>query len=435
MDKTIVITLVTSLGIPLAIELFKIVKKIDYWKKVRLNTSLKETYNEKKISLLAKITSYFFFKSVKKNHWSDENIVIVERFGNKRPEIKVTKKVLRLKIPEQYKAIIESYYPGFDNLVLQDNMLDEAQEVLEKEYSDYYSLSKINQRKNLNEIIEWHKNEVAQTFVNRLKSSKICFNNEMYGLWNYKMGKELTMEFYKTDFFTFQVFQSIHQELATNPNCGINNITDGKSLMKYRVFLCSFGINTFLVSDRLNHSEILFAKRSKYNIGAGIYKNRYHYSMNEAFSITDNSGNKSNEAFVECIKRGFNEELGIPTNLEANKTVLLDFNFSKKLMQVGISSVCYFDNFNSEDIRNCYKGAKDGRLETDDLIFIPYKRKRIKPLIYYNSIPKINNPKYKHSKHIDSLTDESRLGLFQLFARYPRVSYLKKTKAQYFDKE
>ena len=424
------------------IAFYNIIKRHPFWGRVRLNSALLQTVCSRRLTAYKKLLSYLNPAFTKALHWSDENndnIVIVERFGSRQPVVKFEKEHLVLDIPENHKKIIETYYLDFDNSTLEDSMMPEARTLLKKEYSVFYGQTEQIDDKTINDIITRHRTKVADTFIKRLESSKICFNNTMYGLYDYRIirsfkigNKEfgpkvgLELRFYETDFFTFQVFQSIFDELSTNPKCGINNIKDGNDLRNYRVFLCSFGVNTFVITDAKYYSEILFAKRSKYNIGAGVYKNRYHYSMNEAFSKTDErTKHDTIKPFEKCIKKGLNEELGIPGINKPKGTFFLDFNFSKQLMQVGLNSICYFDDISSNEIRTLYYSSKDGPLETDDLVFVPYKKKKLKPLVFNNSITKVRQPKYHNSVHIDSLTDECRLGLHQMLARYPKVSYLK----------
>lgn len=240
------------------------------------------------------------------------------------------------------------------------------------------SFSHINIGSYVDFILEESVN-VANEFLEDLQRGKIRFNGYLYGVEHIMLNRYgdneeplLKLDFYKTDYFTFRVFANLYKRFRES--IIIKGVGD---LNNVPAFLSSFGIGCYVIATDGAEEYLVLAHRGDNVI---VDKDKYHFSMNEAFSImdTDIYGNLS---FVSCLFRGLREELQLNENW---KNQIIDFGFLDldiimDRFEMGIT--CYvkmkFDSeFTMERFRDLYKTAQDKELETKGLFFIPMRNIR-----------------------------------------------------------
>lgn len=220
---------------------------------------------------------------------------------------------------------------------------------------------------------------VANEFLDELESGKIRFNGFLYGVEHIMLNRcgenespLLKMNFYKTDYFTFRVFAKLYGKLRNSIT--VNGIEDLNSLP---AFLSSFGIGCYIIATDGVDEYLMIAHRGNNVI---VDQDKYHFSMNEAFSLTDVDiyGNLS---FVACLFRGLREELGLNENCKKYVTDygFLDLDIILDRFEMGIT--CYArirfdDNFTMDYFKDLYRSAQDKELETSELKFVPMKEVR-----------------------------------------------------------
>lgn len=222
----------------------------------------------------------------------------------------------------------------------------------------------------LEKLIEKHRKIIADSFVKRLSSGHTLFNGVKFGVKNIisdRVGKDenakLIITYYRTDYFTHLVMASVYQELREKDN----KISEIRSIMdtnRYFPFTSSFGINTLIILEPEN--VIILAKRSgKLTNMEGIDK--WHVSMNEGLTITDIDEDIID--FDRCVKRGLREELGIRQSDWSNisESKFGDLFFAKNVFEMGITNIVKI-NMDFDKLKDKYKTAKDGELETVDII-------------------------------------------------------------------
>lgn len=235
----------------------------------------------------------------------------------------------------------------------------------------------------------------ANEFLDELRHGKIRFNGYLYGVDHIMLNRcgdnedpVLKINFYKTDYFTFRVFAKIYQRLRKS--IVIKGIED---LNAIPAFLSSFGIGCYIIATDGTEEYLIIAHRGSNVI---VDKNKYHFSMNEAFSLMD-VDIYGNVSFTTCLYRGLREELGLNENYK--KQIVdygfLDLSIVLDRFEMGIS--CYvkikFDeSFTMDYFRDLYKSAQDKELETTELKFIPmsYVRTFIKENEHKFSVGCIN---------------------------------------------
>lgn len=280
--------------------------------------------------------------------------------------LKQTGKTIIIPIPKDYRMPLEEL--GFD--FHQNDTIDTT--IIEKSFMqigiDSYA-----------SLITEVSNSVAMDFIEDLNHGKIRFNGYLFGVEHLMLNRYggdeealLKMDFYKTDYFTFRVFAKLYQKLKDH--IVIKNVEDINSIP---AFLSSFGIGCYVIATDGVEEYLVIAHRGDNVI---VDKDKYHFSMNEAFSLkdTDIYGNLS---FVSCLFRGLREELQLNENW---KNQIIDFGFLDldiimDRFEMGIT--CYvkmkFDSeFTMERFRDLYKTAQDKELETKELFFVPMRNVR-----------------------------------------------------------
>lgn len=280
--------------------------------------------------------------------------------------LKQTDKTVTVPIPENYIKTLEKL--GFES----HNCDTVDISLIEKSFK-HIGID------NYTSLISEASNSVAIDFIKELNEGKIRFNGYLFGVEHLMINRHgqnedptLKMSFYKTDFFTFRVFAKLYQELRNR--FVIKEINDLNSVP---AFLCSFGIGCFIIATDDIEDYLIIAHRGN---GVIVDKDRYHYSMNEAFSLMD-IDIYGNISFTSCLFRGLREELGLNENYR--KQIVdygfLDVDIMLNRFEMGIS--CYakikFDNtFTMEKFKELYKAAQDKELETIELEIIAMSKLR-----------------------------------------------------------
>ena len=245
---------------------------------------------------------------------------------------------------------------------------------------------------NLRELIEKHSKIVAEKFIEKLNCGLLIFNGEKYGISKICVDRRgineesrLFIDYYRTDYFTHQVFRSIYRELKEMGH-EISKVKSISELNKYFPFLTSFGVNTILTLDSSGIEEIVLAKRSR-NISNMIDKDLWHVTMNEGLSITDLDADEV--SLVKCLHRGLREELGIRE--EFHKEIMsknfYDLFINMDDFEIGISSIVK-TTMTFDILETLYKSAQDAELETLGLIKLKAEKTSIKKFFENNDTTK-----------------------------------------------
>lgn len=233
---------------------------------------------------------------------------------------------------------------------------------------------------NVSSAIQIAASQVAEELILDLQNGETRFNNEMFGVnkvRSQRLDKDedagFTIDFYKTDYFTYRTCVKLYQRYNGHEDrLQVEKLQD---LNKYAPFLASFGVGTFIIINQGNGDEVIVGLRSK---GVVVDQGRYHFTMNEAFSMkdVDEYGQPSLSA---CLFRGLEEELGISPIF---KKYISDYQFLDLLLgvdrfEMGITSIARIKlnaTFTFNKLRECYSIAKDSKLETSALISIPVNK-------------------------------------------------------------
>lgn len=287
----------------------------------------------------------------------------VPQYKEKNIKLKNTNKTFVYPIPNTYRETLENM--GFK--------YNDSSDYRQSEMISTFNALGI---KDCNEALTVAANEVAQSFIDDLKQGYIRFNGYLFGVSNIhlnRVGEEedavLSMELYKTDYFTYRVFANLYKKYRDRFN--LNSIAD---FNKIPHFLSSFGLGCFIIASDGVQDYMIIAHRGSNVI---VDKDRYHFSMNEAFSMLD-VDMFGNPSLVSCLYRGLKEELGINEayNSKISEFGFLDLSADIDRLECGIS--CYvkmtFDaEFTIEQFSKQYSTAKDKELETKNLHFVPMK--------------------------------------------------------------
>lgn len=277
--------------------------------------------------------------------------------------LKQTGKTVIIPIPEKYRKTLEDlgfdfhYYDTIDTTIVEKSFIHIG-------IANYAPL--------ISEV----SNSVAIDFIKELNQGKIRFNGYLFGIEHLMLNRYgenedpmLKIDFYKTNYFTFRVFAKLYQKLRSY--IVIKNVEDINSVP---AFLSSFGIGCYVIATDGIEDFLIIAHRGNNVI---VDKDKFHFSMNEAFSLMD-VDIYGNISFTACLFRGLREELGLNENYK--KQIVdygfLDLNILLDRFEMGIT--CYvrikFDNaFTMEHFKELYKSAQDKELETTELEFISMK--------------------------------------------------------------
>jgi len=290
----------------------------------------------------------------------------VPKYLEKNITLKQSAKSVIIPIPDEFKKPLE-------NLGFEFHQCDTAGNTIIEKSFKHIGIA------NYTSLISEAAIEVATGFLEELNQGKIRFNGYLWGVEKLRLNRSgvnedpsFAIDFYKTDYFTYRVFAKLYQNL--HERIAIRGIEDINSVP---AFLSSFGIGCYVIATDGVEEYLVIAHRGSNVI---VDRDRYHFSMNEAFSLMD-VGFYGELSFTSCLFRGLREELGVNENYKDN---IVDYGFldlSMVLERFEMGITCYvrikFDSeFSMNDFRELYMSAQDKELETTELIFIPMKEVR-----------------------------------------------------------
>jgi hypothetical protein len=325
--------------------------------KKKLNKESLDSMNDGDVFALAHGTPY----------WKSEDIILSN--SGKR---------FIIEIPKQFE----------DELISNDPNFEFRKTVFFNHKETISDLAHAMQIQDLESRIEKHSSLVAKDLIDKQNAGRLVFNGEMLGIYDVirctapkTEYRTLQIQTYGTDFFTYRLFASIYSELRKE-NHPISKVTKLEEIIKYKPFLSSFGLCTFVTL--YNQTEIVLGKRSLYTTNS---ENKWHCSMNEAFSQTDFDDDGIPDLF-KCHVRGLQEELNIQPRLSKKALFFFDLIFSRERFEMGITSLIYLEDFAFKDLEFFYKCAKDGEVETDGLMLINADKKKVKEFLESNDMTK-----------------------------------------------
>lgn len=232
---------------------------------------------------------------------------------------------------------------------------------------------------NFQTVIKESVQEVAEQFLTALKSGYIRFNGFLFGIDCIRLNRSgeeenaaLSIDFYRTDYFTYRVFANIYQKHKNK--FSLNSISKLNAIPH---FLSSFGLGCYIIASDDEEDYMIIAHRGSNVI---VDQDKLHFSMNEAFSMLD-VDMYGNPSLISCLYRGLKEELGISEAYNSNiiSYGFMDISVDLDRLECGIS--CYTrlrfnKNFTIEQFSELYRSSKDKELETTEIKFIPMKSLR-----------------------------------------------------------
>ncbi|MGM0897058.1 MAG: hypothetical protein ACQEV0_04110 [Bacillota bacterium] len=290
-------------------------------------------------------------------------------------------KKLFIDCPAEYKEIIQLHDSDF--IFSRNTSFNRS--------ADFGDLAEITGIVELPELIDKHSRVAIRHFIAKLENGHTIFNGKKYGVFNIRRkrvadGEEnasLKLDLFETDYFTHHVFRSIYKELKAKGH-PISKIEKMEEIHRYSPFLTSFGINTFVLLENHIESEIVFAKRSKY-LNTGTEESLWHLSMNEGLTETDCEGKEV--SLIKCLHRGLREELGIRE--EHHKYIaderFMDLFLETNKFEIGLTSFVRLD-MRMNQLTSLYAISKDGELETDGILSIPFKQKELNHFVKEHSL-------------------------------------------------
>ena len=214
------------------------------------------------------------------------------------------------------------------------------------------------------------------------ENNSINFIGDKIGIGGYSINKgTLSLDIYMTDHFTFNVFKDIFLDKNEDKKekeffqtiIRRTNIVDEKDkqllIQSLKFLLSSFGIDVVIHGKTANKKKgMLVGLRS-----GRIEKNgesKLHVPVNETFTKTDIEDNRY--CLYECVKRGINEELGIPTNIIDNKYISFhDFALVADQGEIGLGCHVDLSEIMSLEQARLYPG-QDKYMEMDNLVIVSY---------------------------------------------------------------
>ncbi|MCW3466641.1 hypothetical protein [Chitinophaga nivalis] len=316
-------------------------------------------------------------------------------------KLRCTQQNLFISFPQKYKTAFRAYDFVYREQEIFDGRTDIAT-LLEK-------MGISNAQKRLDDATA----TTALDFLRDFKAGQNRFNSLISGIYklrttrlNTEEKSGLDMQFYTTDYFTYRVFSNLYQSLLNDHQA--MKIEKPADINLYNVFFSSFGICTFIIINRGNGDEVILGKRSD---AVMVERNKWHYSMNEAFNARDKD-EYGHPSFHACVYRGLEEELGIGERYQKNikKLEFFDLVLLTNRLESGITSYVRLqldENLSFDELMGLYRIAQDSALETVALEVLPVR--------------KIDQFIQQHSTDI---SDGCRHALRALHARY-KAGYLR----------
>ena len=242
----------------------------------------------------------------------------------------------------------------------------------------------------LPQLIEEARYEVARSFLDSEKGWH--FNAGKYGVWAVDFARKwggdesrsLQLSLYKTDYFTFNVTQTVYGKLKRDPRYRqiVEDMTTDitpRKLHKYRLFLSAFGVNAMVfLKNRAEGILCVLTERSTLAAdtpGTGVY----HVTMNEGLTLIDKDSEMDKVRLSTCLRRGLREELGLNDDVTTTRMTaeFHDLFLVKRSYQLGISASVVLDDMDFEELHGYWGRAKDRNLETRRLVAFSFDRKTV----------------------------------------------------------
>jgi hypothetical protein len=190
-------------------------------------------------------------------------------------------------------------------------------------------------------LIREHSELVGRRVLDSLDRTRPIFNNGKFGVASIRFDRRgqherqaLRLETFETDYFTHLVFRSIYRELKQSGH-GIAGAHEA-DLIRYRPFLTSFGVNTFVILDNAGIQTIVFSKRSPL-LASGQGAMKWHVTMNEGLSLTDYDEGRRSVSVFRSAERGLWEELGLIRG-RYREAKFYDVFLELEMLEIGITS-------------------------------------------------------------------------------------------------
>lgn len=237
-------------------------------------------------------------------------------------------------------------------------------------------------------------------------NNAIQFLGDKIGVCGYDLSEgNLTMDIYITDHFTWQVFKEIFksekpffQEVILRVNKA--NAAEKKDIVKLLAFLfSSFGVDIIIEGlDCRNNRKMIITARSG-NIEQDA-KCSLHVSVNETFSRTDSLENKEKYSLVECVRRGIEEEIGLPQTLVKEDLIKFhDFAIVTDAGEIGLSCHVNLSDVMPVEKMMMYPG-QDKFLENEELLMVPYFNVR-----HLDIVKSVDSPEFMRKFYISTMND------------------------------
>ncbi|HYH79330.1 MAG TPA: hypothetical protein VEX86_06025 [Longimicrobium sp.] len=237
-------------------------------------------------------------------------------------------------------------------------------------------------------LLQQHRREVALDFVHGRNGC--YFNHPKFGVYGIDVTPRptsderrcLSIELYRTDYFTHKVMRGIYRELKARGH-PITQADDQADLQRYNSFCTSLGLNAvvILTSDR-EGAALVLTRRSKLASETRGRK-RYHVTMNEGLSMTDYDSYEGRVSFKQWLRRGLDEELNLPSALvdERVHASFDDIFLVTELFEIGIVATVEISGMTFEELCSRADRAKDKKLEVDALECVPATPKAVRAFL------------------------------------------------------
>ena len=278
-------------------------------------------------------------------------------------------------------------YPDFMKKALEERLGDSFSDYFEIHpdtafggNSDFSEMGEELGLRNFPLLIEESRNQVAKAFVDGRNGWH--FNAAKYGIWDInfacKQGerelRSLQMSLYDTDYFTFNVMQSIYRKMRQDDQYQdiVKDMTEDLTpakLHRYRAFLGALGVNALVILDDPKLGKVcVFAERSSMAADSKG-KGTYHITMNEGLTLSDKDAFEGRVRLSNCLNRGLWEELGLTTDELAGQMTAMfrDLFLVKSSYQLGISATVQLTQMSFIELFQKVECAKDRKLEVGRL--------------------------------------------------------------------
>lgn len=302
-------------------------------------------------------------------HFTDAEIN--DQYENRNT--KLGKKEIEEKIESQlipfYRDLQKRIEKGIKNGTVrkQQMMIETKRKTIAEWFIEIYSPKRIHQA-------------IELVNANMATDPSIHFIGDKIGILGYTCSnKEIDLELYKTDHFTFKVFKEIYKDKLNKSTfkdiiLRLNNTSNYPEekiiLLRSLAFLfSSFGIDIIIEGTTCkNVKSLLISARSGKIERNG--ESLLHVPVNETFSLTDNENNNGYSVY-NCVSRGIEEEIGISASEFKKEDIKFhDFAIVTDEGEIGFSAHVKLTKIPIEQAQ-LYPG-QDKYIEIDELLQMPF---------------------------------------------------------------